>query len=99
MRMEEEELRMVSPFLDQLMSTEVLSVSKPTQTRRADSPASMVRFSEMMTNSISPAHESTIHSISFECTLIRCLSKLTPTDMVYHLLGISRSHLLFTTPS
>ena len=63
--MEDEELRMVSPFLDQLMSTEMLSVSKPTQTRRADLPASIVRFSEMMTSSISPAHESTIHFYLF----------------------------------
>jgi len=55
-RIEEEELRILSPFLNQLMLTELLSEFKPTQTRSADSPALIVRFSEMITSSISPAH-------------------------------------------
>ena len=49
---------MDSPFLDQLMSAEMFSVLKATHARRADLPASMVRFLEMAITSISPAHES-----------------------------------------
>ena len=81
---------MGSPFLDQLMSTEMLSVLKPTHTRIADLPASMVRISEMPISTISPVHESTI---TLEYKLTRCIAILKNiiTDPV-----ISRSHLLCT---